>query len=57
MPAISGLSSQLTPLLADVRDEDEWKVLLPIVQDLIEMCLSVQRAHIRDLGARPLMVN
>lgn len=54
LAAIAGLSAQLTPLLADVRDEEEWKQLLPIVQDLIEMCLSIQRAHIRDLGARPL---
>ncbi len=52
--AIGGLSSQLTPLLADIRDEEEWKQLFPIVQDLIEMCLTIQRAHIRDLGARPL---
>ena len=57
LPAIAGLSAQLTPLLADIRDEDEWKQLLPIVQDLIEMCLSIQRAHIRDLGARPLHLN
>ncbi len=54
LPAIAGLATQLTPLLADIRDEEEWKQLLPIVQDLIEMCLSIQRAHIRDLGARPL---
>ncbi len=54
LPAIAGLSSQLTPMLADIRDEQEWKELLPIVQDLIEMCLAIQRAHIRDLGARPL---
>ncbi|MCC6510801.1 MAG: diguanylate cyclase [Pirellulaceae bacterium] len=54
LPGIAGLAQQLTPLLADIREEDEWKQLLPIVQDLIEMCLTIQRAHIRDLGARPL---
>ncbi len=55
--AIAGLAAQLTPLLADIRDEEEWKQLLPIVQDLIEMCLAIQRAHIRDLGARPLTLS
>jgi hypothetical protein len=54
LPGIAGLASQLTPLLADIRDEEEWNQVLPIVQDLIEMCLTIQRAHIRDLGARPL---
>jgi putative nucleotidyltransferase with HDIG domain len=52
---IATLASQLVPLLTGLRDEQEWEQLLPIVQDLIEMCLTIQRAHIRDLGARPAL--
>lgn len=52
LPGIAGLAAQLTPMLADIRQESEWEQLLPIVQDLIEMCLTIQRAHIRELGAR-----
>lgn len=52
LPGIAGLATQLTPLLADIRQESEWQQLLPIVQDLIEMCLTIQRAHIRELGAK-----
>lgn len=54
LPAIAGLSMQLTPLLADIREDSEWEDLLPIVHDLIEMCLTIQRAHLRDLGARSM---
>jgi hypothetical protein len=57
LPAIAGLATQLTPLLADIRDDQEWEQLLPIVNDLIEMCLTIQRAHLRDLGARPMLTH
>ncbi|MGN6547615.1 MAG: diguanylate cyclase domain-containing protein [Aureliella sp.] len=55
LPGIAGLASQLAPLLTGIRDEQEWEQLLPIMQDLIEMCLTVQRAHMRDIGARPTL--
>jgi hypothetical protein len=57
LPSIERLAAQLEPLLAGVSDERDWEQLLPILQDLIEMCLTIQRAHIRDLGARPLRAN
>lgn len=57
LPAIAGLAAQLMPLLADIRDDQEWEQLLPIVNDLIEMCLTIQRAHLRDLGAKPMLAH
>ncbi len=35
----------------------DWGSLLPIMQDLIEVCLTLQRAHLRQVGARPIGVD
>jgi diguanylate cyclase (GGDEF)-like protein/PAS domain S-box-containing protein len=51
---ISRLAGRLAPVLLEEDAGSEWEELLPILQDLIEMCLAVQRAHIRDLGAKPV---
>ncbi len=53
---IAQIANHLPPMLADIRDEKEWEQVFPVVQDLIEMCLSIQRAHIRDLGARANLI-
>ncbi len=52
MPAIKHLSSKLSKLISESRDAD-WEFAVPIVQDLLDMCLAIQRAHIRDVAARP----
>lgn len=52
LPMIHRLANQLADLISS-DDNDLWDVTLPIVQDLIEMCLTVQRAHLREVGARP----
>ncbi len=52
MPAIKHLSSQLSRAIAATHGSD-WELAAPILQDLLDMCLAVQRAHIRDVAARP----
>jgi diguanylate cyclase (GGDEF)-like protein/PAS domain S-box-containing protein len=52
MPAIHHLANALQVGVAESRDSD-WEDITPILQDLLDMCLTVQRAHIRDVAARP----
>jgi hypothetical protein len=52
MPAIKHLSDELSRVIGATREAD-WEFAAPILQDLLDMCLAVQRAHIRDVGARP----
>lgn len=50
-PAIVQLSSEVSKFIAG-RDVD-WDAIVPLLQILLEMCLTVQRAHVRDVAARP----
>jgi hypothetical protein len=50
-PAIVNLAVELSKLIAG-RDVD-WDQVLPILQHLMEMCLMIQRAHVRDVASRP----
>jgi diguanylate cyclase (GGDEF)-like protein len=52
MPAIKHLSGELSRVISATRESD-WEFAAPILQDLLDMCLAVQRAHIRDVAARP----
>lgn len=52
LPAIRHLATELKKAIGDARG-DEWEFAAPIVQDLLDMCLMVQRAHIRDVASRP----
>lgn len=52
MPAIKHLSTELSRVIADSHDSD-WEFAAPILQDLLDMCLAIQRAHIREVAARP----
>jgi diguanylate cyclase (GGDEF)-like protein/putative nucleotidyltransferase with HDIG domain/PAS domain S-box-containing protein len=50
-PAIVLLSTELSKSVAG-RDVD-WESIVPILQDLLELCLTIQRAHVRDVASRP----
>lgn len=50
-PAIVHLASELSKSIAG-RDVD-WELITPILQDLLEMCLMIQRAHVRNVASRP----
>jgi diguanylate cyclase (GGDEF)-like protein/putative nucleotidyltransferase with HDIG domain len=50
-PAIVHLSAELSKSIAG-RDVD-WENAIPIVQSLLDMCLTIQRAHVRDVASRP----
>lgn len=52
LPAISHLSEELRLAVAE-EASDEWQEFLPILQNLLEMSMSVQRAHIRGVASRP----
>jgi hypothetical protein len=49
--AIVHLSTELSKSIAG-RDVD-WENAIPIVQSLLDMCLTIQRAHVRDVASRP----
>ncbi len=49
--AIVHLATELSKCIAG-RDVD-WDLIVPILQDLLEMCLTIQRAHVRDVASRP----
>ncbi len=55
LPAIRHLSTELKKVIGDAR-LDDWDFALPILQDLLDMCLMVQRAHIRDVASRPQLI-
>ena len=50
-PAIHHLATQLSKAVTE-RDRSSWDLAVPILQDLIETCLTVQRAHVRDVACR-----
>lgn len=50
---IQRLSSQLREIMSAARAKEDWETAVPIVQDLLDMCLTLQRAHIRDVASRP----
>ena len=52
LPAIRHLSTELKQAVGDARTND-WDFALPILQNLLDMCLMVQRAHIREVASRP----
>jgi diguanylate cyclase (GGDEF)-like protein len=35
----------------------DWGSLLPILQDLIDVCATLQRAHLRQVGAKPINID
>lgn len=45
------LTEELSKSIAG-RDVD-WELVVPTLQNLLDMCLTIQRAHIRDVAARP----
>lgn len=52
LPAIRHLATELKQVIGDARTED-WSFACPLLQDLLDMCLMVQRAHIREVASRP----
>lgn len=54
-PAIQHLATQLSKAVSE-RDRSSWDVAIPILQDLVETCLTVQRAHVREVACRPRSV-
>ncbi len=52
LPAIRHLADELKKSIGDARGDD-WSFAEPLLQDLLDMCLMVQRAHIRDVASRP----
>jgi len=51
-PAIRHLATELSKAVSE-RDRSSWDIAVPILQDLVETCLTVQRAHVRDVACRP----
>ena len=51
-PAIHHLATQLLQAVSE-RDRSSWDLAIPILQDLVDTCLTVQRAHVRDVACRP----
>ena len=54
-PAIHHLAIQLMQAVSE-RDRSSWDLAVPILQDLIDTCLTVQRAHVRDVACRSLAI-
>ncbi len=52
LPVVDRLAREMAETVKQEKSDD-WKDLLPILQSLVELCLTVQRAHIRDVGWRP----
>ncbi len=50
--AIRQLASELSKAVTE-RDRSSWDEAMPILQDLVETCLTVQRAHVREVACRP----
>ena len=48
MPAIAAIIGELTSE-ADRKAIADWDSLLPMLQDLIELCLTIQRAYLRNV--------
>ncbi len=56
MPHIAAIVDEIAKD-ADRKTIGEWESLLPILQDLVEVCSSVQRAYLRHVGAKPIRIN
>jgi diguanylate cyclase (GGDEF)-like protein/PAS domain S-box-containing protein/putative nucleotidyltransferase with HDIG domain len=52
----------LTKLVEALRDElkqsdsPDWDLLLPILQNLVDCCLLVQRSYLHELGTKPILL-
>lgn len=55
LPAIRHLATELRQVIGDARTDD-WSFATPLLRDLLDMCLMVQRAHIREVASRPQVV-
>jgi diguanylate cyclase (GGDEF)-like protein/putative nucleotidyltransferase with HDIG domain len=49
--AIANLAEALGGAISE-RDQHSWEQAIPILQDLVEICLTIQRAHVRTVAAR-----
>lgn len=52
LPAIKHLATELGKAISEARTDD-WEFAVPLLQDLLDMCLMVQRSHIREVASRP----
>ncbi len=52
LPAIKHLATELGKAIGESHNND-WECAVPILQNLLDMCLMVQRAHIRGVASRP----
>ena len=55
-PAIRHLATELSKSVSE-RDRSSWDIAMPILQDLVETCLTVQRAHVREVACRPRVID
>lgn len=56
LPAVCKLSADLREL-ANKDQDDAWDDAVPILQSLLEMCLTVQRSHIRGVASKPQLTD
>jgi diguanylate cyclase (GGDEF)-like protein/PAS domain S-box-containing protein len=56
IPHIAAIIDEITRD-ADRKTIGEWESLLPILQDLVDVCSTVQRAYLRHVGARPINID
>ena len=54
LPILNNITAGIQKAITESRD-GSWDEALPMLQDLLEMCLTVQRAHIRELANKPLL--
>lgn len=56
LPAVCKLSADLREL-ANKDQDAAWDEAVPILQNLLEMCLTVQRSHIRGVASKPQLTD
>ena len=56
MPMIACLIQELASE-ADRKAVADWESLLPMLQDLIDLCLTIQRAYLRTVNCEPSVPN
>jgi hypothetical protein len=56
MPSIMQLVDVLREVLSEVSSPD-WDLLMPILQNLVDCCLLVQRSYLHELGTKPILLS
>lgn len=55
MPHIAAIVEEINHD-SDRKSIAEWDSLIPLLQDLVEVCSTVQRAYLRHVGSKPIKI-